>query len=119
MMKQSIRSFMAFVLSLFLFSSVAFAASGRANQGVMRGAVNINTATVEELQRLPGIGPKKAEDIIAFRDKHPFTRVSQFSKIKGIGPKTFKKLQPHITVDGPTDLQWVPEDKQTNCGVNQ
>jgi competence protein ComEA len=119
MMTQSIRSLVAFVLSIFLFSSVALAASAKANQGVMRGAVNINTATVEELQRLPGIGPKRAEDIVDYRSKHPFTRVSQFSKIKGIGPKTFEKLKPHISVDGPSDLQWVPEDKQTSCGTNQ
>jgi competence protein ComEA len=119
MMTQSIRSLFAMLLSLFLFSSVALGASTKTNQSVMRGVVNINTATVEELQRLPGIGPKKAEDIVLYRAKKPFTKISQLDRIKGIGPKTLQKLKPHLTLEGPTDLQWVPEDKQTQCGTNK
>lgn len=117
MMKQRIHAFFAFLFSVFLFASTALGASTKSG-GEMRGAVNINTATSEELQRLPGIGPKKAEDIIAYRQKRPFTRISQLAKIKGIGPKTLENLKPYIILEGETDLRWVPLDNQgttTSC----
>lgn len=60
--------------------------------------VELNRATVEELQSLPGIGLKKAEAIIAQREKRPFTRVTQLLLVKGIGQKTLTRLKPRLTV---------------------
>ncbi len=60
--------------------------------------VDLNQATVEELCTLPGIGPKKADAILALRHKKPFTRVTQLLQVKGIGPKTLDKLKPHLRV---------------------
>lgn len=60
--------------------------------------VELNRATVEELQSLPGIGLKKAEAIIAQREKRPFTRVTQLLLVKGIGQKTLTRLKPRLAV---------------------
>ena len=61
--------------------------------------VELNTADVSSLCALPGIGPKKAKAIIEYRNKKPFTRVSQLVRVKGIGRKTLKKLITKIKVE--------------------
>lgn len=61
--------------------------------------ININTASAEELQELPNIGLKRAQDIINYREKHGnFTSVDDIIKIKGIGRKTLENLRPLICV---------------------
>jgi competence ComEA-like helix-hairpin-helix protein len=63
------------------------------------GPVNVNTATSQELQRLPGIGPAMATRIIEHRTQHgPFRTVSDLLAVKGIGEKTLAKLAPLVTV---------------------
>lgn len=62
--------------------------------------VNLNTATEAELQTLSGIGPKKAADIIAYREEHGgYTNVEELKEVSGIGDKTFERLAPLVTVD--------------------
>ena len=61
--------------------------------------VELNTADISSLCALPGIGPKKAKAIIEYRNKKPFTRVSQLVRVKGIGRKTLKKLITKIKVE--------------------
>lgn len=61
--------------------------------------VELNTATVEELCALPGIGPKKAEAIVALRQKQRIVRPTQLLRVKGIGPKILEKLRPHIRIE--------------------
>jgi competence protein ComEA len=68
------------------------------------GVVNIQTASVDELQRLPGIGPSKAAAIVAFRDRTPFRRVEDILRVRGIGRSTFRRLRPMLSVSGPTTL---------------
>lgn len=64
------------------------------------GLVNLNTATLEQLDALPGVGPVTAQRIVAWRAAHgEFTRVSQLQEVEGIGPKTYAELQPCVTVD--------------------
>ena len=61
--------------------------------------VNINTATLDQLQTLPGIGPVLAQRIIDYRKTNgPFSSVEDLIKIKGIGEKTLAKLKPYATV---------------------
>lgn len=60
--------------------------------------VNINTATIEELQTLPGIGPSKARAIIEYRNKNPFSKPEELINVPGIGQKTYDKLKDRITV---------------------
>jgi competence protein ComEA len=64
--------------------------------------VTLNTATFEDLRRLPGVGPKKAEAILALRTKlGKFRRAEDLMRVKGIGRGTFKKLKPLVRVDEP------------------
>lgn len=61
--------------------------------------VNINTATAEELDALPGIGPSKAQAIIDFRNQHgPFNSIEDIKNVKGIKEGEFTKLKDYIRV---------------------
>ncbi|HJE66501.1 MAG TPA: helix-hairpin-helix domain-containing protein [Campylobacter avium] len=66
--------------------------------GFLFAAVNINTATVEELQSLKGIGKSKAQAIVAYRNEQNFTSIDEIKKVKGIGPKLFESIKQDITV---------------------
>lgn len=59
--------------------------------------ININTAGLAELQDIPGIGEKKAQAIVDYRNTHgAFTSVSDLTKVKGIGDKMLQKMKPRI-----------------------
>ena len=60
--------------------------------------VDLNTATVAELEALPGIGPRTAELIVQYRQEQPFTKVEDLMNIRGIGERTFLRLRPLIRV---------------------
>jgi competence protein ComEA len=65
-------------------------------------AININTASQQQLEELPGIGARTAERIIEFRQKNgPFRKVEELMNVKGIGEKSFLKLKPRLTVGAP------------------
>ena len=65
-------------------------------------AVNINTATAEELVALPGVGPVKAQAIVDHRKAHgPFKTVDDLRNVKGIGAKRMEKLRNDVTVGAP------------------
>ena len=66
------------------------------------GVVNLNTAPVEVLGLLPGVGPAKAAEIVAYRKKRPFRTVDELVRIKGIGRKMVRRLRVHLAVAGPT-----------------
>lgn len=69
-----------------------------------QGVVNIQTASAEQLVLLPGVGPSKANAIIAQRERRAFRRVEDILRVRGIGRATFRRLRPMITVDGPTTM---------------
>jgi competence protein ComEA len=61
--------------------------------------ININTAGVEELVTLPGIGRVYAERIVEYRTKNgPFKRVEDLLNVRGVGEKTFEKIKDRLTV---------------------
>lgn len=63
------------------------------------GMVNINTASLSELDGLPGIGPTYAQRIIDYRNSNGgFKNVEEIKNVKGIGEKTFEKLKDQITI---------------------
>lgn len=63
------------------------------------GPVDLNAATVDELDRLPGVGPATAAAIVAHRDVHgPFASVDALADVRGIGPAKLDALRPLVTV---------------------
>ncbi len=98
-MKSSILSRMSkVVLMAFVFSLIAGSIAFAGDQDT--GKVDINKATVNELAKLPGIGKKKAEAIVAYRnEKGKFNSVDDLKKIDGIGTKTFEKIKEHLTAE--------------------
>jgi competence ComEA-like helix-hairpin-helix protein len=64
--------------------------------------IDVNAATIQDLQQLPGIGPTIAKAIVRFRAKSgPFRRVEDLLAVRGISEDKLKKLRPYITVSPP------------------
>jgi competence protein ComEA len=68
----------------------------------LEGVVNLNTATPELLELLPGVGPAKVRDILLYRRRRPFRTIDELVRIKGIGRKMVRRLREHLAVSGPT-----------------
>jgi competence protein ComEA len=100
------RKAVSFLLALVVgVSAVACAHAGGVTDGAPAavapepGAVDLNAATASDLIALPGIGPAKAEAIVAYRKKHgPFSRVDDLRKVRGFGRKTVAQLRRMVTV---------------------
>lgn len=77
-------------------------------------AIDINTASAEELARLPGIGPSKAEAIIAHRQTFGgFRSADDLLNVRGIGAKTLETLRPYIAVSGSPAVFNAPSEAPT------
>lgn len=68
------------------------------------GVIVVNTASAEELERLPGIGPVKAKAIVEFRETSgPYKTLEDLLKVPGIGEKTLNEIAPFITFEKEND----------------
>lgn len=76
--------------------------------------IDIRTASLEELILLPGIGEKRAQQIIEHRRQSPFQNVNEIMLIKGIGIKTYEKMRPLLLVFGDD----TPLDKNAKSGTS-
>jgi comEA protein len=86
-------------------SAATPATSGKGAESIVRlsGVVNLNTADVEQLQMLPGVGEKRAAAIIEIRsNKGGFKKVEEIVEVKGVGDALFERLKPHLTLSGKT-----------------
>lgn len=77
------------------------------------GRLVLNEATAAELDRLPGIGKKRADDIVALRTRMKrFKRLEDLLRVRGIGPRSLTSLKEHLVLDRPKPL----EDKDAGSG---
>ena len=72
----------------------------------LQGVVNLNTATAEQLQLLPGVGEVRANAIVDLRKQNGgFKSLDDLEAVKGVGPAMMERLRPHITLTGKTTAQ--------------
>ena len=90
-----------------LASRVANAAKRPTRRTLIKGKVNLNTASTRQLSLLPRVGKRTAQAIIAHRAKKRFRAVREIMKVKGIGKRTFLRLKRHLSVTGPNTIRKV------------
>lgn len=70
------------------------------SQSTTTGLININTATLEQLQTLPSVGENKAKNIIRYREEHNgFKTIEEVKNVSGIGDSIFDKIKDYITIE--------------------
>ncbi|MBW1685185.1 MAG: helix-hairpin-helix domain-containing protein [Deltaproteobacteria bacterium] len=102
-MLERIRIARACALALATACAVALAAQAADPQPGLTGTVNVNTATAEELQLLPGIGAARADALIELRKQRGgFKSLEQLKDVKGIGDASLERLRPYVRFQGKT-----------------
>jgi len=100
------RTILGVLLATALVFSAGSAALAQSDQAApsTKAAVNLNTATVAQLEDLPGVGRATAERILEYRQKSGgFKKIEELMNVKGIGEKSFLKLKPLVVVPVKTD----------------
>jgi competence protein ComEA len=96
MKKAKVACVLALCLGL-VFSSFSFPAQKSSHPSTEK--VNLNSATIEQLQSLPGIGPSTAKAIVEYRTKAgKFNRIEEIINVKGIGEKKFQKIKDRLVL---------------------
>ena len=103
MIRMSIVTAATLCAALLVTVPVSFAAQEQSSTATAAASakqlINLNAATLDQLETLPGIGRKTAERILEFRTKNGgFKRIEDLMNVKGIGEKSFLKLKPLIAV---------------------
>jgi competence protein ComEA len=102
-MFERIRIVRACALAVATACAVALAAQAVDPQPGLTGTVNVNTATAEELQLLPGIGAARADALIELRKQRGgFKSLEQLKDVKGIGDGSLERLRPYVRFQGKT-----------------
>jgi competence protein ComEA len=95
---------LALALCGVLMMANASAAGPQEQTQGQKPTINLNTATVDQLATLPGVGRKTAELIVEYRTKNGgFKKIEDLMNVKGIGEKTFLKLKPLVSAPPKTD----------------
>lgn len=85
-------------------TSTSTSTTTSASQASPAAPVILNTATAEDLRRLPGVGPKRAEAILALRSRlGRFRSIDELMRVKGLGRKTLQRLRPLLRIDPPPE----------------
>ena len=99
-MTKTLRNTLGILLVVSLLAPLAASAAAAA------GTVNVNTATAEQLQMLPRIGPSVAQRILDYRKENgKFGSLEDLMLVRGIGESTFAQLKPYVSLTGETTLQ--------------
>lgn len=83
---------LSFLLILFLYLLKSL--------GLAFEVIDLNSATIEDIIKIPGIGKVTAKNIIEYREKNgPFNSLEDLLKVKGIGPKKLEQIKPYVTLN--------------------
>lgn len=108
-MRTASRSTRALLGGLIVALAVSLAASAVAaadSKPTFTGVVNVNTASSEQLQLLPGIGEARARAIVSMRKQNGgFKSLEQLTEVKGIGDAMLERLRPHLSLNGKTSAR--------------
>jgi competence ComEA-like helix-hairpin-helix protein len=107
------------ILPVAMVMLVLFVSLARAEKIRLEGVVNLNSATPDELRLIPGVGPARVRNILAYRRAHPFRTVDELARIKGIGRKTIRHWRMHLAVGGPSTAQRVLRPDSPEVGPPQ
>ncbi len=80
------------------------ATAGKAKRASGTGVLNLNTATLDQLDALPGVSARFAAAVVAERTARPFTRPEDLMRVHGMTRRRFERLRPHLGVTGPTSF---------------
>ena len=80
------------------------ATAGKAKRSAGTGVLNLNTATLDQIDALPGVSSRLAADVVAERTVRPFSRPEDVMRVRGLSRKRFERLRPHLTVTGVTSF---------------
>ena len=98
-MTRTLRNALGILLVVSLLAPLAASAAASA------GTVNVNTATAEQLQLLPRIGPSVAQRILEYRKENgKFASLDDLMLVRGIGEATYAQLKPYVSLSGDTTL---------------
>jgi len=81
------------------------ATTGKAKRPVGTGVLNLNTASLDQIDALPGVSPKLAAAVVAERTARPFGRPEDVMRVRGMSRKRFERLRPHLGVTGPSSFR--------------
>ncbi len=103
MMRNTMQVGVRALAGLVALAAISLALPALAAESAPQGKVNVNTATLQELQLLPGIGASRAQAMIETRKQRGgFERVEDLLEVKGIGERSLERLRPHVTLKGKT-----------------
>jgi competence ComEA-like helix-hairpin-helix protein len=96
----------ALALALFMLLSAVAGAQAADERPALSGIVNLNTASIEQLQLLPGVGEVRASAIVDARKKGGgFKSVDDLMEVRGVGPTLLDQLRPFVAVTGKTTIK--------------